>query len=93
MLLSCDMNTRVSHETTLQLKFSFSLMFLRVPYKNISSHNYIRVIDLFKDFIYLFMRDRDTGRGRSRLHAGSPTFGLNPGSPGSGPGLKVVLNR
>ena len=31
----------------------------------------------FKDFIYLFMRDtergRDTGRGRSRLHAGSPT--------------------
>ena len=32
----------------------------------------------FKDFIYLFMRDterergRDTGRGRSRLHAGSP---------------------
>ena len=31
----------------------------------------------FKDFIYLFMRDtqggKDTGRGRSRLHAGSPT--------------------
>ena len=31
----------------------------------------------FKDFIYLLMRDtergRDTGRGRSRLHAGSPT--------------------
>ena len=32
----------------------------------------------FKDFSYLFMRDteiergRDTGRGRSRLHAGSP---------------------
>ena len=35
-----------------------------------------------KDFIYLFMRDiqrervRDTGRGRGRLHAGSPTWGL-----------------
>ena len=28
----------------------------------------------FKDFIYLFMRDRnrDTGRGRSRLPVGSP---------------------
>ena len=37
---------------------------------------------IFKDFIYLFMRDahrkrgRDTGRGRSRLHAGSPTWDL-----------------
>ena len=36
-------------------------------------------ISFFKDFIYLFMRDtqrekvRDTGRGRSRLHARSPT--------------------
>ena len=30
----------------------------------------------FKDFIYLFMRDRgiDTGRGRSKLHAGSPMW-------------------
>ena len=36
-----------------------------------------------KDFIYLFMRDtergRDTGRGRSRLHAGSQTWDLIPG--------------
>ena len=37
-----------------------------------------------KDFIYLFMRDnrargRDTGRGRSRLPAGSPMWGSMPG--------------
>ena len=37
-------------------------------------------------------RGRDTGRGRSRLHAGS-LMELYPGSPGSGPGLKVALNR
>ena len=33
--------------------------------------------------MYLFMRDtqreRDTGRGRSRLHAGSPTWDPIPG--------------
>ena len=39
----------------------------------------------FKDFIYLFMRGtgrergRDIGRGRSRLHAGSPTWDSIPG--------------
>ena len=42
-------------------------------------------------------RGRDTGRGRSRLHTGSRMRdsipGLDPGSPGSGPGLKAVLNR
>ena len=36
-----------------------------------------------KDFIYLFTRDthrgRDIGRGRSRLHAGSPMRDLIPG--------------
>ena len=40
----------------------------------------------FKDFIYLFIRDthrerersRDLGRGRSRLHAGSPMWDLIP---------------
>ena len=51
----------------------------------------------FKDFIYLFMRDtergRDTDRGRSRLHAGEPDPGLDPGSPGSGPGLQASLNH
>ena len=33
---------------------------------------------------------RDTGRGRNRLHAGSPTtWGLHPETPGSCPGLKA----
>ena len=45
-----------------------------------------------KDF-YLFMRDtergRGTGRGRSRLHAGSPDVGLDPGTPGSCLGPKA----
>ena len=47
---------------------------------------------VFKDFIYLFMRDtergRDTGRGRSRLHAGSPMRDSIPG-PGSRPEPKA----
>ena len=37
-------------------------------------------------------KSRDTGRGRNRLHA-VPDVGLDPGSPGSGPGLKAALNR
>ena len=32
-----------------------------------------------RDFIYLFMGDRDIGRGRSRLHARVPTWDLIPG--------------
>ena len=40
-------------------------------------------------------RGRDTGRGRSRLHAGSlmRDVGLNHPSSGSDPGLKAALNR
>ena len=38
-------------------------------------------------------RGRDTGGGRSRLHAGSVTWdsilGLDPGTPGSRPGPKA----
>ena len=34
-------------------------------------------------------RGRDTGRGRSRLHALEPDVGFDPGSPGSGPGPKA----
>ena len=34
-------------------------------------------------------RGRDTGRGRSRLHAGNPDAGLDPGTPGSRPGPKA----
>ena len=35
------------------------------------------------------MRGRDTGGGRSRLHAGSPIWDLIRGTPGSRPGLKA----
>ena len=34
-------------------------------------------------------RGRDTVRGRSRLHAGSPIQDFDPGSPGSHPGPKA----
>ena len=34
-------------------------------------------------------RGRDTGRGRSRLPAGSPTWDQDTGTPGSGPGPKA----
>ena len=46
---------------------------------------HMRTSSFFLDFIYLFMRDteryrgRDTGRGRSRLHAGSPMWDSIPG--------------
>ena len=53
-----------------------------------------------KDFIYSFMRDthrerergRDTGRGK-QAPCREPNVGFDPGSPGSRPGLKAVLNR
>ena len=34
-------------------------------------------------------RESETGRGRSRLHAGSPMWDLIPGLPGSHPGPKA----
>ena len=52
------------------------------------------ILFIFKDFIYLFIdreRGRDTGRGRSRHHTES-NVGLDPGSPGSRPGLQAALN-
>ena len=36
-------------------------------------------------------RGRDTGRGRSRLHAGSP-MGLDPGLQDQAPGRRQALN-
>ena len=41
-------------------------------------------------------RERETGRDRQREKQApcrEPDMGLNPGSPGSCPGLKVALNR
>ena len=52
-----------------------------------------------KIFIYLFMRDterergRDTGRGRSRLHAGSLMWDSNPGLQDHALGQRQVPNR
>ena len=37
-------------------------------------------------------RERDSKREKQAPHR-EPDMGLNPGSPGSGPGLKAVLNR
>ena len=51
-----------------------------------------------KDFIYLFMRDTNRERGRGtrqrekQAPCREPDVGLDPGSPGSHPGLKMVLN-
>ena len=51
----------------------------------------------FKDFIYLFMRERergrDTGRGPSRLHAGSLTWDSILRLQDQAPGVKAELNR
>ena len=53
----------------------------------------------FKDFIYLFMRDteeREVQRHRQREKLApcrEPNVGLDPGSLGSHPGLKVALNH
>ena len=48
-------------------------------------------------FIYLSMidieRGRDTGRGRSRLHAGSPTWDSIPGLQDGAPGQRQAPNR
>lgn len=38
-------------------------------------------------------RDRDTGRREKQDPYREPDVGLNPGSPGSGPGPKAELNR
>ena len=39
-------------------------------------------------------RGRDTGREREKqAPCRKPDMGLDPGSPGSPPGLKAVLNR
>ena len=53
--------------------------------------------NFFKDFIYLFMRDTqreaETGRGRSRLHAGSPMWDSILGLQDHALGRRQTLNR
>ena len=55
------------------------------------------IIIFFKDLIYLFMRETVRERQRHRQRekqapSREPDVGLNPGTPGSGPGLKAALN-
>ena len=54
----------------------------------------------FKKRFYLFMRERERERERQRHRqrekqapCREPYAGLDPGSPGSHPGLKVALNH
>ena len=52
----------------------------------------------FKDFIYLLEtqreRERQTHRQREKqAPCREPSAGLNPGTPGSHPGLKATLNH
>ena len=44
------------------------------------------MIDIYRE------RGRDTGRWRSRLHAGSPTWDSIPGPQDHTPGPKAALN-
>ena len=54
-------------------------------------------IFFFKKYLmYLFMRDRERERDRQRekqVPFREPDVGLDPGSPGSGPGPRAALNR
>ena len=45
-----------------------------------------------KDFIYLFMTDRERQR-ETQAPCREPDVGLDPRSPGSHPGLNAALNR
>ena len=56
------------------------------------------VLFFLKIFIYLFMRDTEREREaetqakEKQAPCREPDVGLDPGSPGSCPGLKVALN-
>ena len=60
----------------------------------------LQFLFFFLDFIYLFMRDTHTEGGGQRHRqrekqapCREQDVGLDPGSPGSGPGPEVALNR
>ena len=46
-------------------------------------------LSFLKDFIYLFIRDRERGRGISRGRSRELDVGLDPGIPGSQPEPKA----
>ena len=58
------------------------------------------LVSFFKKRFYLFIHERHTQRERHRYRqreeqapCWEPDMGLDPGSPGSYPGLKEALNR
>ena len=60
---------------------------------------FLSLFSFFKDFIYLFIEtqlERERQRHRQREKQApcrEPDVGLDPGSPGSRPGLQATLNR
>ena len=66
-----------------------------------SSHDYVRLcmhFFLLKTYLFIHERHRERERQRHRQRekqppCREPDVGLDPGSPESRPGLKVVLNR
>ena len=63
-------------------------------------HIFILQFTFFKDFIYLFMRERERERLAERHRqrekqapCREPDVGLDPGFPGSHPGLKAAQKR
>ena len=81
-------------------QFSQNLFYISLILWSLSWFNKVRTASgklpnyfFFKDFIYLFIdtqreRSRNTGRGRSRLHAGSPTWDSIPGLQDHTPGCR-----
>ena len=47
----------------------------------------------FKDFICFYFRETAHKQGEEQAACKEPDVGLDPGSPGSHPGMKVALNR
>ena len=73
---------------------SFRLGVASGQFTSIGNRSGFYFLIFFKDFIYLFMRDRQRHRQRERQASWRELdMGLNPESPGLRPGPKAVLNR
>ena len=83
----------VSNMSLKGLSFPFHLL---LPYlRSLWSHTQYETFIFFFLRFYLFMRDRgrDTGRGRSRLHAGSLMWDSIPGLQNHALGRRQVFNH
>ena len=75
------------------------ITFLSPVSQSQGSFSFFLFFFFFKDFIYLFMeaqRENERQRHRQREKQApcrEPDVGLDSGTPRSGPGLKVTLNR